>query len=459
MQIHSLRKEQNLNSIDNIFGINGAIRSITIISAYADLLALKELIDFLEDNYDTRSYPTCRIFLDSSSSSFFTDKSIYNGFIELSNRIAEFCDESSGIYLVRWGSLFHSKCYLIKSNNYGKVIVGSLNLTKKGLTENEEIVLVSEFNIDGRTKVNAITKWIENEYINELIEKSHRISENITQHSWPSCLRHLLLDGHIYYELREQDPFRFKLRLPEDLIKQEAELDPLLESTISDSISIEILLSSDKKFGGMGLSFPQKRKSKKSWKRYCVETCYGFWNPLNRKSEIESVLNERKKARKPYYDSIKKVLNKKKPDISNCFYTLIDRIRNNISKNYPDWKFNAKDKVQESWGNWYEILLEKINDNEKYYERLVSGITHVSTPDVWSDPLSSREFEDSFLESLKYYWSKEYNRESSNIIAQSVACNLELEEDKQTIPIDRLRGKIEDWLTSNPDLSLTDFNE
>lgn len=458
MQIYSLRKEQNLNSIDNIFGINGAIRSITIISAYTDLFALNELLNFLEDNYDTRVYPTLRIFLDSSSSGFFTDKKIYVGFTDLNNRIAKFCDELSGIYLVKWGSLFHSKCYLIKSNNYGKVIMGSLNLTKKGFTKNEEIVLMSEFNVNGRSKVNIIAKWIDDEYIGELLKKSQKISENTAQHSWSSCLRHLLLDGNIYYELKEQDPFRFKLHLPEDLIKQKAELDPLLESTISDSISIKILLSSDEKFGGMGLSFPQKQKSKKSWKRYCVETCYGFWNPLNCKGEIEAVLDERKKARKPYYDSIKKVLNKKKVDVSKSFYTLIDRIRNNISKDYPDWKFNNKEKVQESWEAWYEILLEKINDNEKYYERLVSGITHVATPDVWSDPLSSREFEDSFLESLQYDWSKEYNRESSNIIAKSIARNIELEEDRK-IPIDQLREKIEHWLNSNPELSLIDFNE
>lgn len=43
--------------------------------------------------------------------------------------------------------------------------------------------------------------------------------------------------------------------------------------------------------------------------------------------------------------------------------------------------------------------------------------------------MSAEDFEQSFCESVIYYWSKEYNKETTNVIAQALSANLELDYD------------------------------
>jgi hypothetical protein len=459
LEIISLRDNNEINSVRKLLNIDGAIHKVIIISAYTDPLTIKDLINYIRKNHDRRRPPSIRIFIDSSSSGFYTNKEMHEDYIKLSSRIKKFCKKDSGIYLVKWGSLFHSKFFLVQSTNYGKIIIGSLNFTNKGLTKNEELVLIEKYNVDGRAKANNIEKYIEKYYIEELKSKADKIDKNLNHSLRPSNLRHLLLNGNIYYTIKEQDPFRFKLDLPEDLIKQGSELNPLLEASTTNSISIVTLIGANKNSGGMGISFPEIKEAKKSWKRYCVETCYGFWNPLVFRQEIEDIIEKRIEKREPFFESIRDTINDKRIEISDCFYSFINVIRKQINDEY-EWKFNDLNKVVESWGNWYDLLLEKIVDNDKYYTKLMSGITSVSTPDVWNDPLSSIEFEESFLESIIYYWSKEYSKETRNIIAKSISKNLDLSRNnREKLSTSELRGKIEKWFHNNSSLNILDLNE
>jgi len=100
---------------------------------------------------------------------------------------------------------------------------------------------------------------------------------------------------------------------------------------------------------------------------------------------------------------------------------------------------------------WYGLdrVLSKV-DNKNYYDRLVLGISSVPTPDVWSDPLSAGEFEESFCDSVIYLWSKEITRETSNIVAQTIASNLDLDDnEKEELEVKKLQARIESWLQDN----------
>lgn len=458
MKLISLFALNNKNiDLHELLKIKGSIRQIIVISAYIDLILVEELIEYLENNHDGRSYPTLKIFADSSSSGFYSNSNVEEKYKELSARMFEFCSDDSGIFLVRIGKLFHSKCFIIESNNYQKFIIGSLNFTKKGLSENEELILLGISHRNKNTNITKLTNWITGDYLKTLEKNSIKVSQDTEARVSPLCLRHILLEGNIYYELKENDPFRFKLRLPKEVTDVDAQdIHPLLDGSIRDSISVTALITRSQAQGGLGKKLPEKSGGKLSWKKYCVETCYGFWSPSFFIDEITEVIKERKKLRCPYYKKIKNIIERSKDNIFQKFETFINDLNEYILKNHPDsdWEYYRSRKIHTMWGKWYGNLQQKLNNSE-YYDRLVSGITSVSVPDVWSDPLSSREFEESFLESLIYYWSKEYSKETQNKIAKIVAKNLGLSEDeKEEIEIKKLKERIEDWIQKHKEYEI-----
>ncbi len=457
MEIVSLRTEETL-TLSKMFKVSGSIRRVIVMSAYIDIESIDELIKFLSDFSDSRGRPTLKIYIDKSSSRFFSNRKINMELLSRQNKIKSIFCNNSGIFLVQFGKLFHSKVYLVEGNKKGKLLFGSMNLTQKGINDNEEVLLVDNYEIGSRSISSKISKWVM-EYSEKLNQKSTLVVDGV-HGNFPSCMRQFLLDGSIYYELKEQAPFRFKLKLPDSVIKQKADIDRLLESNITDTISLESLISD--KTHGLGKELPKLENVRSYWKKYCVETCYGFWNPGLWNDALTATLNSRKEQRKPYYDEIISILKDKDMDseLRMSFIKLCDRIQSYlVGINIFNWKYGKNEEALKAWDKWYANLLLKI-DNEKFYNRLISGIASVPVPDVWNDPLSSTEFEDSFIESIIYHWSKEYTKETTNVIAQAISWNMDLGvEEKEETEIEQLKIAIDGWLEENPELSLVDFNE
>ena len=107
----------------------------------------------------------------------------------------------------------------------------------------------------------------------------------------------------------------------------------------------------------------------------------------------------------------------------------------------------SKSTAREAWKKWRISLLKKFN-NKTFYNRLILGVSKVSPPDIWNDEIASEEFEDSFLDSLIYHWSKEYNKSTSNKVAYIIAHNLKGKNkdfNKSNIS-EELKKEIEEWL-------------
>jgi phosphatidylserine/phosphatidylglycerophosphate/cardiolipin synthase-like enzyme len=143
-----------------LFDVEGAIRNVIAISAYSDIETIQQLIKHTKDRADARVRPSLKIFIDKASSHFNTDKTVNDDYLKANKKILNFCDENSGIFLVQIGGLFHSKAFYVESNNYAKIIIGSMNLTTKGISGNEEIVIVSEMNVNGKAKANELANRI-----------------------------------------------------------------------------------------------------------------------------------------------------------------------------------------------------------------------------------------------------------------------------------------------------------
>ena len=175
--------------------------------------------------------------------------------------------------------------------------------------------------------------------------------------------------------------------------------------------------------------------------------------------EISKVIEERKESRKPYFDDVKTTIAKHRDDVFKKFKIFVEELNDYIHKNYPDIEWKFYEKIHEAWYRWYGNLIEKLNNTE-YYDRLVSGVTSAAVPDVWNDTLSSREFEESFLESIIYYWSKEYSKETKNKIAQVIAKKLNLsDDDKDNMDIETLKKSIEEWLQKDEDQEIVSDEE
>ena len=462
MELQSSRLARNFaNNINDLLAIEGAVRSVIAISAYTDIDTINKLISFARGAADRRGRPTLRIYTDYSSSRFTTNLDIANALKRCALDIENFCETDSGIYLVRTGSLFHSKCFLVQGNQEQRLIVGSMNATHKGLTENEELIVNGVSRIGANSYLSGMVEWIKQEYILPLDECSIRITQDAEIYNYPTTMRQLLLDGWLYYEIKEQDPFRFTLNLPEKILHSRAALHPMLPATTVDAVSVVDLITANAADGGLGYSFPERGKGKESWRRYCIETCYGFWSPSLYDEYITQILDKRREAREPYYSALKKYLEQNRASVTNQFGGFSKELENRIQNGFPKvrWEAYHNGRLTETWANWYDIMLRKLN-NEHHYNRIVLGITWASVPDVWSDPIATDEFEDSFLESLKYYWSKSYTMKTAIVAACAIASNLGIDmQDDDGIKNGKLKRRIEKWCRNNNNNSIFEVSD
>jgi len=423
------RQKKFEENIKTFFNIDGKIKEIVIISAYFDL----ETIDWIYEYVKTNNKIKVQIFIDRYSSKVFSNDDIYKKLTKAPKNI--------DIFLVTSGKLFHSKLYYIKSDKKIKISIGSLNFTYNAFQKNEEIL--NEY-LEEVIKENEYVKDIE-QYISNLKEKSEKITSEIKNHHTNDNLRSLLLNGLIYYESKEQESVSFKLKLPNDLKQIGTDIDSTLEANIVDSLTLERLVQESPSL--KEITFPQKDNSQSKWKDYCIETCYGYWSPSYFHEALDKDLKDREKRRKPYFDEIKKLLQSNEVALEKAFLKVCKKIKKNL-KNNSNWDYSNKQTAKKAWKNWRNTLLKKLN-NKNFYNRLILGVSKVSPPDVWSDVIASEEFENSFLDSIIYRWSKESKQLTSNKIAKKIALNLKRNNedfDKFDIASEELKKEIENWL-------------
>lgn len=443
--------------IADLLNIDGAIRSVIVISAYIDMDTINAILRHVDKRRDDRTSPQLWVYTDYSSSGFTTNPDRRKEINAFNKRLQrQGFSEDSGIYLIKTGNLFHSKCYLVRGNNQQRLILGSLNATQAGLTKNEEIIVNGVTSIDSRSQLANLADWVEGTYLPELDENALRATEDLEEKFSPTNLRQILLDGWIYYEIKEQDPFRFSLNLPEEITELKSDIHPLLSAKLVDSLSVINLASGSQQIGGLGHEFPERQSSKESWKRHCLETCYGFWSPSVYDSALSKVLESRYEAREPYYAAIRDFLIRSQDQLTERFTAFASSMNSAIKQANPDavWRPFEEETLVASWDRWFKLMKEKL-ENEDYFGRIIYGIDWATVPDVWNDPIASREFEDSFLDSLKYHWSKSYRQNTQRVVARNIAKNLNLDfQAEDDISNTKLKSAIERWCKANKGRSL-----
>jgi hypothetical protein len=434
ISLKSLKKRDSKSVMDRIFLLRGA-KKITIVSAYIDKKSIEDIRAYCKETY--KRPIVLQFFIDKVSCT-----NIQNDLFDIQTELDndEFFDDDSGIYLVRYGKLFHSKLYWIENNKSAKILVGSMNFTQMGMLQNEEILAYSKVQ-----KKDEITDFIE-EYIQTLQNESERVTES-SKNTGSSSIREFFLKGNLYCELKENNPFHFKLGLPKDFLKNKSIIDELLgESNESDSVSIQKLIEKVFRVDYLPVKI--------NYKKYCIPTCFGYWAPISFFNEIEESIHDPNKQKRDYYDKVFGLIQTERDKLTNEFKEMCKRIRHKLRKEKLEEDWKDTDKLEYKWNNWYENLLEKIKQ-EKLRERLISGIGHISMPDFWNDCNSTiaDEFENSFFEEVFHILSKETSKNTSKILVTRIWNSLKLYENDYNKPED-LKEMVEDWLENNPDKDL-----
>lgn len=404
-------------SFDSIFA-EGKLQDLVIVSAFTDIDFIKKAKRRFIRNLDKRSYGRFAVYLDASASRYYSSDDVKKKLDDLAKNINNQFNEKSGIYLVNCSALFHSKVIISESASEKKITLGSINFTNRAFEQNEEIALSfcwkSKDEKEKRRNEVALKNNLE-KYISSL--KIEKIPIKKQQSEAPS-VRSQLLKGSLYYELKEQNSFRFSLNLPDSYLKyrnKKRENDdafPLAIKT-SNAITLEYLLESLK----IKLPFFEDNSLRKKWKSYAIETCFGFWVPLGYRpcveKDIKKVMTDKlRKMRDLFYE-----VRKHKNEILNVFVEKLNIIKSDWktfiehSGKYDEtWRLHENDDVLSLGKDWLESVLTRINPEEKKYEdfrtRLCKGVGETKVPDVWSDdPASAEDFEKSLCDSIKYYLS------------------------------------------------------
>jgi len=426
----SIRAKKYYFDIEDIFSINGDIpREIIIVSAYFDL----DSIDFVYKFANKNPNIIIEVFIDKYSSRIFSDDEINKKLISSPKNV--------DIFLVKYGKLFHSKLYYLQGDKRIKVYIGSLNFTFNAFNRNEEILSEYIENIEIKSQYILDIK----EYIETLKQKSEKVTEKIEKSYRIDDLRSLILNGYIYFEIKEGEYFNFNfdLKLPNNVNRVNIDIKkfPMLETKLSSFLKLEKMIFSNEDLKKkIEESFPNKRVKKKKygWKSYCIETCYGYWTPSYFKSDLEKVLEKRRREKELHINKVKFILENYEREIYYLFVDFYNSLKRElIKKEVNSWIYMDEYIIKRDWEKWIDKLIIKLN-NPKFYKRITHEILNVTPPDVWSDPIASKEFEDSFLESILYNILKDktYNKISN-------AIKKELKENKVEIEEEILKRKIE----------------
>lgn len=408
------------------------LREIYVVSAYTDVKLIEWLITQLNKKGSGKGGVKFKIFLDERQSRFVDESSTKNFLIGLNKKIIEaktnrgskLFSRDSGIFLVKRGSLFHSKLIITKSETKVKMLLGSLNFTMKAFDKNEELCLIQDAN--RKKRVYGSVKQAE-DYI-ELLEccfdatekalrnfkkgvKPSNLNRNgmtnvykvdkglVIPSEWncdDSLIDYLMRGRLIHPSKSRKFNLYFDLKLDHDAIGKAIENDNEFSDLIESS-GLKKSLSVMKMLKKMKIEFKEKKLRNKV-QQFCIDTPLGFWCPPEKLEDLQKKLNTADD--KKQNENLFSILEDNRERLTTRFEQLIDFINKKIENLEYKWVYANKNDALKAWNEWYDKKLGKKNDSI-WFNRLNSKYTVSRVPNFADDPVACKEFEDIFKESLE----------------------------------------------------------
>lgn len=147
------------------------ITRIWAVSAYYDIESIEQLIAYIKSRISKR--PKSELFIVIGTVKHEGLKDLQK--VKFGNEFKE----GSGIRVTNCGYLFHSKGYLVETTRDGMCAIGSMNLTKYGLKEHEEILAYSQYK---RSKalpplVKSFKKYVEDWHSDKMSKEIGAVSQ------------------------------------------------------------------------------------------------------------------------------------------------------------------------------------------------------------------------------------------------------------------------------------------
>ena len=293
------------------------------------------------------------------------------------------------IYLNKDYQIFHSKLYYIKSPSSCNLFIGSANASEAAFKENEEILINTTENTEKALN-----------YINFVIGTSIPL-DKISNQTNETSLAGLIKSGSIFFKPTNRLSFSFEgLKIPKsDEEKITAILAKPRHSNPGKAWGAYNLKTA------IGLSVDDGDKPiRLSMKRLAIETCYGYWSPEHYHDHIDYLIAEKTRGIREDLEKTRELLNSLGDDKVLKEYNKYIQDTKNIYKQIKSPFPFSRDQCNSSidqFKRFVERTKEKLN-NSAIITKMSTPLVSSNMPEIWQDPLSKKEFLDSFFDSIAF---------------------------------------------------------
>ncbi len=306
--------------------------------------------------------------------------------------------------------IFHSKLIVARGSRHTRVLVGSANATMAAMSVNEEILVQLT---DG---VEPYVDYFERVW--KLGTRLDGLSHRLTVHGLIPFFR----TGSLYFrpstglqttlnpfsELLNSlsEPDKAKLgAVPLPYAAGQAGIGPfsLARALLPES---ELDEEDDK---------PEKERSSVTIKPYAIETCLGHWVPQQQEQAFEQSLASAGSHKRKRWTTLLTAIKEKREGALEDAYdayvgamrALLDSTKVDLSR-FP-WGERRNPYAREIFTKFLKRVVNCL-ENEEYLNRLCQPFVRGPIPEIWDDPGSYSEFEQSFFDYLEYTDSRDGRR-------------------------------------------------
>ena len=422
---------------DQMHGKEGKVHYVRIITGYYDESSIRQVIKWLGGRRDLGRKIVCEIYLNRTKQ---PDR--IKLLEKLDREIRCKFAYHSGIYLFV-EHFVHMKCFYIEGRRKATCLIGSNNLTRRALKDNEEIISKIQYdptNGDDQSPGNLLYDYIWKFYENNRNDLCVHIDDYVQKPTpQPNNLRDYLLEGELWTERIAANPYSLPLDFPDELRNEASpnweEFNGYLDAELKGSLNTRKLIQQcslkdddiRKKLNQIAQIEDEGTSGNSMWKNHTLETTLGYWGRIEDRSKINHELlkkHKKEKSHEIYLDILENSGTALKRKFLQWIHSILLAIQDHgiqVDKNSV-WfakpnELNEKNRIGRTswdrkwgkkWDKHVERLKSKLKDG-KYRTRLVGGVINTPVPDMRSDPYSLESFVESFVDSFRYS-SQQQNR-------------------------------------------------
>lgn len=383
----------------------GKLQSLQIYSAFSSPEWVQKVIKSLEKRLANNF--SFQLYIDFPASGVSSSSEVVKKYkaAEKTMKRLHFSSDS-GIYFVHTKRLFHTKLYVCRTANKVVCFTGSANFSESAFGQNWEIIC----NLD-LEKSEKISDFVNDKFLAELKElgRVYTLDDLTRKILVPSSPRDVFLMGRLFYTYSKSQPFRFSLGIPEEFRMRASQVDPLISDVMQDSIDL---------LAAVGLKFDLQDASGTSerWKKYTVQTSYGFWCPHGYLDSVRSIVDQSVQYKISRARSVVNLFVTRKSELMKRVGTLILNIKESLGDSAKEWE--RADFLMDTLNSRFEKICEQ-SQNERFIRRLAITVEEAKVPDIWEDAVAQYDFEASFCDAIRFFLNVPH-RNISNLVARSI---------------------------------------